>query len=199
MPRHSDASCPRRPRALTLTQDRLPTVVGRRFPLHGAGVLAHVADLGGRGSVWHVLMGKRDHVSYVCPAQGRTTWLTPFSSPPQPVPVICSHRCQSQSNLESTTSPSTILPLTAPHCPFSPHVPAPVGYIHLTPPSPPEHGDCPMPVSHRERSVSQTVTLYTPASPSSKAPLRHKKVPVITQSLPLPNSEYPCDNCWVTK
>lgn len=77
MPRHSDASCPRRPWALTLTQDRLPTVVGRRFPLHGAGVLAHVADLGGRGSVWHILMGKRDHVSYVCPAQGRTTWLTP--------------------------------------------------------------------------------------------------------------------------
>lgn len=53
------------PGALALTQDWLPAVIGRRFPLHDAGVLTHVADLRGRRSIWDILMGKRNHISYV--------------------------------------------------------------------------------------------------------------------------------------
>lgn len=37
-----------------VSQDRLPAIIGRRFPLHSAGVLAHVADLRGRRSIWDI-------------------------------------------------------------------------------------------------------------------------------------------------
>lgn len=162
------------PRALALTQDRLPTIIGRWFPLHNAGVLAHVADLRGCRSIRHVLMGKEP--PQLCPTQSPTTSLVPLLSSP----------LQSQSNLEPDGVTSTISPLVTPRW-SSPLVQAPIGYIHPTPPGPPEHNDCPMLISPREPSVSHTV-IYAHPSPH-RTPLRQ------SQLEPWPALECPHDHC----
>lgn len=160
------------PCALALTQDWLPTIIGRWFPLHNAGVLAHVADRRGCGSIWHILMGKES--PQLCPNSESDSIAHPSLTLPS-------------KSKQSRTGSCYIHHLTTLSLPAVLHLLSKLPLATSTQPHPGLQNTI-IPCSFlREPSVSHTV-ISTHPSPH-RTPLRQ------SQSEPRPALECPHDHC----